>query len=250
MRLIIGAVTLWCIARRLPDMAALRANSKLFVVGGVSVAAYQPGFFIGTERSGVALGTIVALGSGPIFAGVLEWVWHRRTPKMGWVLATATMMLGGVLLVFGRSAGSTFSLLGTVGSLSAGFAYALFAIITKRLIEAGVASTTAVAWQFTIGAMLLAVAFVHEPVGWIATGAGALMVLHLGVLATGVAYLLYGIALRSVSSSTAVTMTLVEPVTAAIFAVVILDERLQPFGWVGVLVVFIGFLWAARLASE
>ena len=68
------------------------------------------------------------------------------------------------------------------------------------------------------------------------------MALHLGVLCTGVAYLLYGWGLRLIDTSTATTLTLAEPVTAGVLAVVVLDERLRWFGWLGGGVVVIGLL--------
>ena len=44
------------------------------------VALYQPAFFAGTQRN-VAVGTIVALGSGPVFVGLWEALWQRRRPS-------------------------------------------------------------------------------------------------------------------------------------------------------------------------
>jgi drug/metabolite transporter, DME family len=73
--------------------------------------------------------------------------------------------------------------------------------------------------------------------------------LYLGVFVTGLAYLLYGWGLRSIGTSTAVTLTLAEPVTAAIFAVLILDERLEWFGWLGAGVVVVGLVVASQRSN-
>lgn len=107
-------------------------------------------------------------------------------------------------------------------------------------------STEALAWQFTIGALLLVPLLVTQPLGWVLTAPGVAMAAHLGILATGIAYLLYGWGLRSVSTSTAVTLTLVEPVTAAVAAVPLLDEQLQWYGWIGVALVVGGLAIAGR----
>ena len=45
---------------------------------------------------------------------------------------------------------------------------------------------------------------------------GLLMALQLGVLATGLAYLLYGYGLQRLSSATTVTLVLAEPLTATV----------------------------------
>src|SRR5262245_50021447 len=47
------------------------------VVAAAAVATYQVSFFAAVADTGVAVGTIVAIGSGPAFAGVLEWVMDR-----------------------------------------------------------------------------------------------------------------------------------------------------------------------------
>ena len=248
MRLVVGAITLWCLVGRLPEMTLLRRQPRLLILGGICVAIYQPGFFLGTERSGVALGTIVALGSGPVFAGLLELFWLHRRPTNRWVVATSVMLVGGVLLVVGGGGDASFSVIGTLGSLSSGFGYGLFAIVNKRLIERGVHSTTSMAWEFTIGSPLLALLMIGQPTAWLATASGIAISLYLGVLVTGFAYLLYGWGLRSISTSTAVTLTLAEPLTAAVLAVVVLDERLRWFGWLGAGVVIVGLAVAARSA--
>lgn len=246
LRILVGSAALWVLAGTIPRPGRLRDRVVPVVVGGFGVAAYQPGFFVGTERSGVALGTIVALGSGPIFAGILQWAWLRRPPHRAWAVATAVMIAGGALLVVGRGGGSSFDLVGTAGSLTAGFGYALFAITTKRLIERGLGSTEALAWQFTLGAVLLLPLLAGAPLDWLNQADGLIMVAHLGVLATGVAYLLYGWGLRTIDTSTAVTLTLAEPLTAGLAAVVILDERLGAIGWAGAVLVVVGLALAGR----
>jgi DME family drug/metabolite transporter len=252
-RIAIGAVALWVIARRRPRWATVRREPALIAVGAVGVAVYQPGFFTGTERLGVALGTIVALGSGPLFAGLIEWVAGGR-PTTRWAIATVLAIVGGSLLVFAGDAGADFSLVGLGGSLAAGLGYALYAVATKRLIVRGIGSTEASAWQFSCGAILLVPFLVTQPLGWLATGDGVLMALHLGLVCTGLAYLLYGWGLRVLDTATATTLTLAEPVTAACLAVIVLDERLRWFGWVGAALVVIGLAVVGssrpRLAPE
>ena len=71
------------------------------------------------------------------------------------------------------------------------------------------------------------------------------------VAATGVAYLLYGYGLGTLDTATATTLTLAEPVTAAVFATVVLDERLSAVEWLGAAIVLLGLALAgARLPSR
>src|SRR5262249_53757171 len=127
----------------------------------------------------------------------------------------------------------------------------VYAVVTKRLIVRGLNATVASAWQFSIGALVLLPFLAGEPMGWLRTPAGLAMALWLGVAATGVAYLLYGYGVRTLDTATATTLTLAEPVTAALFALVILDEHLNPIEWVGAAVVLAGLALAGgRLPSR
>lgn len=255
LRIVVGSLALWCFAGTVPSLSVLRRHRSLIVLGAIGVAAYQPLFFAGTSRVGVALGTVVALGSGPVFAGVIEWVWLHRTPTRRWVGATAVTITGGALLVLsgaggidpGGRADGGIDPVGVAASLGAGLGYAVYAIAAKLLILRGVDSTVSLAWPFTIGALVLVPFASREPLGWATTDQGVLMLAHLGVLTVGLAYFLYGWGLRTIDTSTAVTLTLAEPVTAALLAVVVLDERLRPAGWAGVALVVLGLAMVGGL---
>ncbi len=242
-RILFGAATLWLLARQAPRAHDLRRYAVLLAIGGLGVAAYQPGFFAGTERLGVALGTIIALGSGPLFAGLLEMSLGNR-PGMQWLAATLLSIVGGALLVGSGAAEADFSMVGLLAALTAGFGYAVYAVVTKRLILAGLDATVASAWQFSIGALVLLPFLGGESMGWLATPSGLAMALWLGIAATGIAYLLYGYGLRSLDTATTTTLTLAEPVTAALIAMVVLDERLQPVEWLGAAIVLLGLALA------
>jgi DME family drug/metabolite transporter len=250
LRGLIGALTLWLIARSLPAWAELRRHAGPIVIGGAGVALYQPAFFTGVERAGVAVGTVVALASGPVFAAAIEAVVLRRRPSRTWALATSITVVGVALLVGGGGDGADVEALGVVAALGAGFGYAVYAVTSKSLIERGVESTRALAWSFSAGTLVLLPLLVVEPLDWLAEPGGVATVAYLGGVTVGVAYWLYGLGLRDVPTSTAVTLTLAEPVTAAVLAVLVLDERLDPIGWVGVGVVVVGLLLLSRAEDD
>lgn len=241
-RIVIGSLALWAFARVVPDLAVLRRHRSIVLLGAVGVAAYQPAFFAGTGRAGVALGTVVAIGSGPVFAGIIEWVWLRRPPGARWIVATALTIAGGALAVFAGSESATIDPVGIAAAAAAGCSYAVYAIAAKSLIVRGVHSTVALAWPFTLGAVMLIPFAIGEPLGWVTTGSGAVMVAHLGVLTVGLAYVLYGWGLRLLTTSTAVTLTLAEPLTATLAAVVVLGERPGAIGWAGSTLILLGLV--------
>ncbi len=75
---------------------------------------------------------------------------------------------------------------------------------------------------------------------WVFEIKGALVSLHLGVLATGVAYLLFSKGLVQVQGSTAVTLSLAEPLTAAVLGVFVVGEVFSLASWLGIVLIFAG----------
>lgn len=211
-------------------------------IAGLGMAAYNLAFFAGVRATGVAVGTAVALGSGPIWAGLLQALGGQRPPGRWWV-GTALAVTGGVLMVGGgqRDAAQPITALGLGLCLLAGLAYAVYALVNKRLVTAAAPSLVTCA-VFTLAAAvaLPLAAVIAGPL--VLTARDALIAAYLGVVATGVAYLLFSHALRHISAATGVTLALAEPVTAFVLAVLVVGER--P-GWVaagGGLLVLAGLL--------
>ena len=54
------------------------------MAGMVAVAGYQLAFFSAVARTGVAVGTMVAIGSAPVLAGLLAWLVRGEQPPGRW----------------------------------------------------------------------------------------------------------------------------------------------------------------------
>ncbi len=225
-------------------------------LGAIGVFVYPLAFYSAMNLAGVAVGNVVALGSGPVFAAVYEWLGERHPLSRRWAVSTGLAVLGIAGLALGRqtdSGGIPSGTLPGVGlGLLAGAAYAWYAYASSRAIQAGQPSRGVMGAMFGIGAALLL------PV-LLVTGAPLLQswatIGIAGYLAIGpmfVAYLLFGIGLRTVRSSAATTLTLLEPVVATILAVTVVGERLAPIGWCGLLLVLVGLalLVTARRRPE
>jgi len=251
-RIALGALTLWLFARATRQKKATinRRTFMLVATGGCGAAIYQPAFFAGVEQCGVAVGTVIALGSGPMFAGFIDRVVRKQQLGTRWYLGTATMLIGVALLVATSrdTTGPTqLSVTGVLCALAAGLGYAIYAQTTSSLISLKLSSTTALALQFSVAAVILTPFMLIDVLSsatpsWIWSGSGTVMLLHLGVLTAGVAYVLYGWGLRSLPVSTAVSITLIEPLTAAGAAFLVLGERLSATGGMAAIIVVIGLV--------
>jgi drug/metabolite transporter, DME family len=255
-RILVGTVVLWGAVLWSSTSASqvrtvARLHRRLVVVGGLGVAVYTPAFLAAVERAGVAVGTVVAIGSGPFFAATFEWMWRRVRTNREWLIGTVATVAGGAVLVWSQAddALGGVDAVGVVLALAAGAGYAMYSVTSKTVMSSGVPSTLALALPFTVGVVVVAVASVGQPFEWVTTGEGLLMALHLGVAATGVAYLLFGYGLRRLTAATTVTLVLAEPLTAALLATVLLDQSIGPVGWIGVAVVLVGLVVVGRSAT-
>jgi DME family drug/metabolite transporter len=250
LRIAVGALALVAIARGRVTGPMARAVPAGLVLGAAGVAVYQVSFFAATSRSGVALGTVLAIGSGPVFAGLLDTVRTRHRPDAVWLAATALAVTGGALLVAGGQGDARADVLGITYALTAGLSYACYSLGAKNLVSAGWPSATAMAAMFGLGALVLLPLLAFEPLAWVGTLGGVVMLVHLGVVTVALAYLLYGRALHWLPVSTVVTLSLAEPVTAALLGVAVLDEHLPPVGWLGAALVLAGLVLVGRAVSR
>jgi len=247
-RLLLGALALSLIARarRPPSSRAWRAHVPALLAGGVAVAVYQLGWFAGLRRTGVALGTVVGIGSGPVLAGIVHVALGRRGLGRGWVAGTAATVAGAGLLALRSSGAAAADPLGLTLVLGAVLGYVVSVLAAQHAMRRGLDEAGAMAGMFGAGALLLAPILLVEPLGWLATPRGAALALHLGLVTLALAYSLYGYGLRRLAVPTVVTLTLAEPLTAAVLGTAVLGERLGAGGWLGAALVGAGLLLAAR----
>ncbi|MEV6979581.1 EamA family transporter, partial [Kitasatospora sp. NPDC093806] len=225
-------------ARSLPRTCA-RHERGLLLLGAIAVAGYPLTFYPAVARTGVAEATVIALGSAPVFTGLLAWLTGRSRPGARWALATATAVLGCAGLVLGPrlSGGSaTVDLLGLLLAALAGLSYAAYSLIGGRLIAHGHPSAGVMGTMFGGGALLVAPVLLLGDERWLVTPRGAAVVLYLGAVTTFLAYRLFGTGLRHTTAQAATTLTLAEPAVAAVLGVAALGERLPAASWCGLAV--------------
>lgn len=229
----------WLGLRRAPPRAGGdRLPWAGIAFAGACMALYNLAFFAGVRAAGVAVGTAVALGSGPLWAGLLEALLWRRAPRPLWWAGTAVAVAGGAAMVAGggRAAASP---VGLALCATAGLSYAAYALVNKRLVARAAPSTVTGA-VFAVAA-LIALPPAWAMAGWPALGVReGLVIAWLGVASTGVAYLLFSHGLRHLSGATAVALALFEPVTAFALAVAVVGERPGMVAVLGLLGVLAG----------
>lgn len=244
LRLVVGAVGLLALAglrRSLPTLRTWRSwPPGATLLAAISIAAYQLCFFAAVARTGVAVGTIVGIGSAPIAGGITGYLLRGERPGRRWMLATLLAVAGCALLAL--SGGEiTVDVLGIVLALGAGFTYALYAALSKRLLDVQ-PPTSVTAVTLTLGALLLLpILFVYD-LRWMVEPRGVLVPLHLGLITVTLAYTLFTQGLRVTPVATTATLTLAEPLTAGLLGVFVLGEQLTSSALVGISLMLAGLV--------
>lgn len=219
-------------------------NRGVFIAAA-AIVLYQFSFFSGVRLTGVAIGTMIAIGSSPAMAGIMgALVFGERLSKR-WFCATFLAVAGCSLLVLTGNADASVkvSVLGVFLSLGAGLAYALEGL-GLRLAGSGGQSDT-ITLVSVIGALLALPVLIFGDCSWIAVPRGALAVLTLAVISTIVPFFLFTAGLHRVTMGKAYTLSLSEPMTAWLLSTVILGERISFTGMVGITVLFAGIVLLA-----
>lgn len=240
-RLLIGSVGLLLVAGhqiRRPPVGWL-------ALGAAAMAGYQVTFFSGVARAGVAIGTVVAIGTAPVIAGLLGWLVRGEPPTPRWWTATA-LAVAGVALIAWRP-GPTEPI-GVALAALAGVAYAVATLASKHLLDT-MPPLAAMAAMFGVAAVILSPLLWNADLGWLVTGRGLTAGLWLGLGATTVAYALFALGLGGATVGQAATMGLAEPATATLLGVAVLAERPLPSAWLGVGLVAGALLLLTRLRS-
>ena len=205
--------------------------SRDALLGGMCCCANQIGFFMAMDAIGVALGTMIVIGSSIVMAGLFGVVMGER-PSRRWWCAAALGIAGSVLAASGSS-GAGFRLDGLLFGLLGGLGYASIGVFLKRLGLRGFTPSESNGAALLYGGLLLLPLALRGDLGWIASARGLTSALALGFFPTAVPYFCFAAALTRISVAQSYAISLLEPVTAALLGVFLLGERLSAVQMLG-----------------
>lgn len=223
--------------------ASAGAERRLLALGALAVAGYPLTFYPAVARTGVAVAAVIALGSAPVFTGLLAWATGQARPTLRWAAATLAAVAGCAVLTLGPQLTGSPAHMDAAGiALAAlsGLTYATYSLIGGRLILRGHPSGVVMGAMFGAAALLVLPVLLATGTAWLATVRGAAVALHLGVFPTFVAYRLFGHGLRHTPASVATTLSLAEAAVAALLGVTVVGERLPVVSWCGLAVLALG----------
>ena len=232
LRVVIGTVFLWLVlfSMRLKMPTKPRLWASFLVMGAINSAV--PFSLIAWGQSHVASGLAsILIAATPLFAVVGAHFATTDERMTGGRLAGVVIGLLGVIVLIGPEALGGFGtgLFGQVAIILAAVLYASASIYGRRFSKQGVPPLVVATGQVSAANVLLLpmVLLVDKPwqlaapsaLSWAAIGG-------LGVISTGVAYLLYFRVLAAAGATNLMLVNFLVPITAIVLGILVLDEVL------------------------
>ncbi len=247
LRVVIGFFTLlpFALVRRhkFPQPRPALPWAGMFAMGSIGVAIYYGLFNLGLAYTSASQGALVQ-SSIPAVTALVAVVWLRERASRRRVAGIALSVVGVVIIFSGsldQNVGGGSPMLGNLLVFASVVAWGLYTSIAKRF--AYVDAIVLTAGVIGIGALLLLPIAVVEMQGhaWPdMTTRQWLEIVVLGAGASGLAYMLYNLALQDVDASLAGVFANLIPVVGVISGIVLLDEPLSTTAIIGGLVVMAG----------
>lgn len=226
----------------------IAAQWHFLVTGALAVAVYPLAFYASMRYAGVTTGTVISIGSAPLLSALIEYRFDGVRLTKQWFYGATLGVTGMILLCLaqssGEAAGNEHALSGIALGLLAGFTYAFYSWSARRLMQAGVASGAAMGATFGAGGILLMPVLYMTGTPLLESWNNAAVGIYMALIPMFVGYLCYGYGLARIPASMATTITLLEPVIAALLSVLLVGERLPSAGWagVGLIVICLGII--------
>jgi len=218
-----------------------------FIAAGVLMFGSAFCYYTAMQMTSIAT-AVVLMYTAPIYVMIFSvlFLGEKLSPlKTGAVIC----MLVGCALVSGIIGGLKFDVLGLLVGALTGIVYGGYNIVAKIAMNRGNPPVTVTLYAFLTMALIavplcrpgeLAAAALERPIPAIP------LLLGLGVCTFVMPYFLYTAALRDLPAGTASALSIVEPMAATVFSVVLFDEKLTVFSATGILLIFTAVFLLSR----
>lgn len=209
-----------------------------YFLAGVGILLTGTFYFVSMQMTSVST-AVVLMYTEPIFVMFFSVLFFGEKLNPLKVISVVCMLIG-CCLVSGIVGGIEFNALGIAIGLGSGVAYTAYNIVTKIEMRKGYNPISATAYCFifmSVIALIISntpqmVAIASEnPVPVIP------LMLGIGTVACVIPYFLYTLSLRDLPVGTASSLSIVEPMAATIFSVVILGEDLVISSLIGIILI-------------
>jgi drug/metabolite transporter (DMT)-like permease len=245
-RVWLGAITLLVVMAVTGRLRLPVSHRRSIVVAGVLLAVHWATFFWAIKLTSVAVALAVVF-LGPVSAAVLAPRFlNERVPRLVyWALAVA---FSGVVLVvaFEQGGSDQNTWQGVIVAFCSAMTVAGLLLVSKAAVDA-VGPLVVTAGELITASIVLS-PFLGQAVR--GTIDNPIPLLTLGILLTGLGYLIFWTATRELPVAVVSVLMHIEPASAVVLALLFLGETPAAWQWIGIGLVITGGLMAARDAAE
>lgn len=235
-RFAIGAVVLLAFFGRTMAWTNVWRLAWRLIIAGVAMAGYVLCWFLGIERIGAAVPTLIALCLPPVLVTMIA-VFRGQEKLDRQLLCVLSMAIVGTVLVVshhgsGASSDTQNMVIGILFSLGSAFLYTGFSLVSGKLstdLGAGQSATCLT----IIAAAAMALFGLIRPLSWPEGIPPQAWYLYLGIITAALALLAYSWGAARLSPTALTVATLVEPLTAVILSALILGSQMTSLQWLG-----------------
>ncbi len=223
----------------------------IFALTGLALFGTGSCYFLSMQATSISA-AVVLMYMAPIYVTV--WSVLFFSEKMSGLKLTAIiLMLGGCVLVSGIAGGIVADGFGLFMGIMSGISYGAYNILTKISMRHGSSAMSATLYS-TAFMLIFALAFA-KPVQLIditlRSGAEVLpWIAGIGIFTFVLPYLFYTLALRELEAGTASSLSVIEPMSATVFGVVLYGEKPDVFSICGILLIILAVILLGRSENK
>ena len=220
------------------DREAVRAEWRDLLFGGVALGLNWVALFTAYRLLNVSLATLIYY-AGPMLVLLFSPLLFREslTPQK---IAAVAIVAAGLFCITGSITSAGMSLTGLLAAVLSALFYASLIIFNKRIVKTGGMQTAAleldVAFVVVLIYVLLTAGIPHP------LKADIPYLLVLGLVNTGIAYMLYFTGLQKLPGQSVALISYVDPVSALVFSALLLHETMTPLQVLGAVLIIGGAL--------
>ena len=220
------------------DREAVRAEWRDLLFGGVALGLNWVALFTAYRLLNVSLATLIYY-AGPMLVLLFSPLLFREslTPQK---IAAVAIVAAGLFCITGSITSAGMSLTGLLAAVLSALFYASLIIFNKRIVKTGGMQTAALELDVAFVVVLIYVlltAGIPRPLK-----ADIPYLLVLGLVNTGIAYMLYFTGLQKLPGQSVALISYVDPVSALVFSALLLHETMTPLQVLGAVLIIGGAL--------
>ena len=220
------------------DWEAVRAEWRDLLFCGVALGLNWVALFTAYRLLNVSLATLIYY-AGPMLVLLFSPLLFREslTPQK---IAAVAIVAAGLFCITGSITSAGMSLTGLLAAVLSALFYASLIIFNKRIVKTGGMQTAALELDVAFVVVLIYVLLTAGIPRPLKTDIPYLLVL--GLVNTGIAYMLYFTGLQKLPGQSVALISYVDPVSALVFSALLLLETMTPLQVLGAVLIIGGAL--------